>query len=82
MSDELNREVQVMPRAWIGLGVVTGSLTPDVACGCYTCADGETRRSRMILCPTCGNKRCPRATHHDNACTGSNEPGQVGSRYA
>ena len=37
--------------------------------------------TRMILCPECGNKRCPKATHHDNACTGSNEPGQVGSVY-
>jgi hypothetical protein len=36
---------------------------------------------RMILCPTCGNKRCPKATHHDNECTGSNEPGQEGSNY-
>jgi len=38
-------------------------------------------RVRMILCPICGNKRCPRATDHRNACTGSNEPGQPGSSY-
>jgi hypothetical protein len=37
--------------------------------------------SRMILCPDCGNKRCPRATNHNNPCTNSNEPGQPGSRY-
>lgn len=36
----------------------------------------------MILCPTCGNKRCPHATDHLNACTGSNDPGQPGSVYA
>lgn len=36
---------------------------------------------RFIVCPTCGNKRCPKATHHDNQCTGSNEPGQPGSEY-
>lgn len=36
---------------------------------------------RFIVCPECGNKRCPRATHHDNHCTRSNEPGQPGSRY-
>lgn len=37
---------------------------------------------RMILCDTCGNKRCPHANDPDNyACTGSNEPGQVGSAY-
>lgn len=37
--------------------------------------------TRMILCPECGNKRCPHATDHRNACTGSNEPGQPGSAY-
>lgn len=37
--------------------------------------------TRMILCPICGNKRCPRATNHELACTGSNEPGQPGSVY-
>lgn len=36
---------------------------------------------QMVLCPDCGNKRCPKATHHDNACSGSNEPGQDGSSY-
>ena len=30
----------------------------------------------------CGNKRCPHATDHRHACTGSNEPGQPGSVYA
>ena len=35
----------------------------------------------MIVCETCGNKRCPRAAGHDNECSGSNEPGQVGSSY-
>jgi len=35
----------------------------------------------MFLCPTCGNKRCPKATDHTLACTNSNEPGQPGSDY-
>lgn len=35
----------------------------------------------MILCPTCGNKRCPHASDCRYACTGSNEPGQEGSVY-
>ena len=35
----------------------------------------------MILCPTCGNKRCPHASDHSYACTDSNEPGQKGSVY-
>lgn len=36
---------------------------------------------RFIVCPTCGNKRCPKASDHRLACTGSNEPGQPGSDY-
>jgi hypothetical protein len=35
----------------------------------------------MALCPICGNKRCPHANDHRNACTGSNDPGQPGSAY-
>lgn len=37
---------------------------------------------RMVLCVTCGNKRCPHATDHRHECTNSNEPGQAGSCYA
>jgi hypothetical protein len=51
-------------------------------CYCYNCSDSNTRMTRMILCPECGNKRCPRATDHSNACTNSNESGQEGSRYS
>lgn len=60
-------------------------------CGCWTCVseflterEGENAILFMpfIVCPSCGNKRCPKATRHDQACSGSNEPGQVGSRYA
>ena len=36
---------------------------------------------RFIVCNNCGNKRCPKATDHDLACTNSNEPGQKGSVY-
>jgi len=37
--------------------------------------------TKMILCSVCGCKRCPKASDHDLACTGSNEPGQPGSVY-
>lgn len=37
--------------------------------------------TKMILCPACGCKRCPKASDHDLACTDSNEPGQPGSVY-
>lgn len=36
----------------------------------------------MIVCPFCGNKRCPRASWHYNICTGSNESGQEGSIFS
>ena len=56
-------------------------------CWCYHCNQGRTvngipyELSLMILCPQCGNKRCPRATDHRLDCTNSNDPGQPGSRY-
>ena len=42
---------------------------------------GEVVFARFIVCPACGNKRCPRASNHDLACTGSNDVGQPGSDY-
>lgn len=35
----------------------------------------------MVVCATCGNKRCPHATDCALPCSGSNEPGQKGSMY-
>lgn len=37
--------------------------------------------SKMVLCPQCGNKRCPHANDPRYKCTNSNEWGQVGSAY-
>lgn len=55
---------------------------------CEVCEDEVLRddplgfmKRRFIVCPTCGNKRCPKASAHWQACTGSNEPGQRGSFY-
>lgn len=62
----------------------------EMHCGCHKCNWSRAEESRvwyapysvgMIVCPECGNKRCPRATSHENRCTGSNEPNQPGSRY-
>jgi hypothetical protein len=65
-------------------------------CGCFTCLDEldrtdplpsdsgwwtNKRTSQFIVCPTCGNKRCPGAKDHRNTCTNSNAPGQKGSMY-
>lgn len=53
----------------------------DMADTC--CATHNTARfPLLIVCTTCGNKRCPKATHCANECTGSNEQGQKGSRFA
>lgn len=63
-------------------------------CWCSTCEDCRMAKliaenpkmnflfmQRMVLCPDCGNKRCPRANSHEHSCTGSNDPGQPGSSY-
>lgn len=52
---------------------------PD--CWCLTCRPVTLNDMRFVVCPDCGNKRCPRANDHRDACTGSNEPGQEGSVY-
>lgn len=64
-------------------------ITEPADCGnCHACLKGKTdgngmpiTSTRMIGCAVCGNKRCPKASDHRLACTGSNEPGQAGSRY-
>lgn len=62
----------------------------DVNCPCRTCIRerdaGKDLFDReefkwMILCPICGNKRCPHANNHNNNCTNSNDVGQEGSAY-
>lgn len=52
---------------------------PD--CWCRTCRPVTFSDSRFVVCPECGNKRCPHANDHRNACTGRNEPVQEGSAY-
>lgn len=48
---------------------------------CMTIGGIPLSSSRMILCPDCQNKRCPRASDHTLPCTGSNESGQPGSLF-
>lgn len=51
---------------------------------CRVCEDAANVPPGLrlfIVCRTCGNKRCPKASWHEQACTGSNEPGQAGSFY-
>ena len=57
------------------------------SCFCYNCnktkiVDGFPYvLNHMIVCPHCGNKRCPKANNHRNACTNSNDVGQKGSSW-
>lgn len=65
------------------------NATEKPSCHCYNCLRDYVEpgsnlpyvTTRMIVCPECGNKRCPHATDHTLSCTDSNEPGQPGSRY-
>ena len=54
-------------------------VAPD--CWCRTCRPVTMNDMRFVVCPECGNKRCPLANDHRNSCTGSNDPGQDGSAY-
>lgn len=67
------------PAAVPGKWIPVSERMPD--CWCRTCRPVVLNDMRFVVCPDCGNKRCPRANDHRNACTGSNEPGQTGSAY-
>ncbi len=60
---------------------IIGNYTGIPDCWCRTCRPVVLNDMRFVVCPDCGNKRCPRANDHRNACTGSNEPGQEGGAY-
>jgi len=70
------------------MAVAAGAADPT-DCQCFRCSQKPEAIAntppalafRMFLCAICGNKRCPHAADHRNACTGSNEPGQPGSLY-
>lgn len=68
-------EPATVPGKWIPVS----EQKPD--CWCLTCRPVTLNDMRFVVCPDCGNKRCPRANDHRNACTRSNEPGQEGSAY-
>lgn len=67
-------------------------MSESAGCICHRCIREKNLRDPsgnfmlstvlMILCPDCGNKRCPKASDHNLACTKSNATGQAGSIYA
>lgn len=62
----------------MSVGAISGK--PNGCEHCVVCL-GDSARLQMVVCSTCGNKRCPKATNHTLDCTGSNELGQPGSAY-
>jgi Zn finger protein HypA/HybF involved in hydrogenase expression len=67
---------------------IATNLVAEYKCWCYNCLNEINDVNGLpvtvytfIVCPDCGNKRCPKSTNHNLACTDSNEPGQAGSRY-
>jgi len=79
--DDCRKEWDAAVRAAPAPAPVLAPAKPMSACWCATCRPVTLLDSRMVLCPTCGNKRCPRANNHRHDCSGSNEPGQPGSAY-
>ena len=67
---------------------IATNLIAQYHCWCYNCLN-EIKDSNgypvtmgtFVVCPDCGNKRCPKSTDHNLACSNSNNPGQHGSRY-
>lgn len=74
-------EAMLLQRAIDILVNKAGNSPANPDCWCRTCRPVVLNDMRFVVCPDCGNKRCPRANDHRNACTGSNEPGQEGSAY-
>lgn len=62
-------------------GYIAANSPVIPVCWCRTCRPVTMNDMRFVVCPECGNKRCPHANDHRNDCTGSNEPGQIGSAY-
>jgi hypothetical protein len=64
---------------------ITFETGPFLEVDCLCCYDNHPDKTPFnrpfIVCRTCGNKRCPKATNHNLACSGSNEPGQQGSEW-
>ena len=69
------------------VGEDVDATTLDSCGNCHKCYKGRELApsmfalDRMLVCPECGNKRCPKASDHILDCTNSNETGQHGSVY-
>ena len=63
------------------------NLGPKDVCPCRACLTDHGMKDDhigiwwMVVCKTCGNKRCPHANDHRHDCTNSNAVGQKGSDW-
>lgn len=83
-------EIGAMMRGFVVDAAKAAGVEPP-ECGCITCLNESgikcpvmgipISNTFMVLCPSCGNKRCPHATDHKNECTHSNTSGQKGSIF-
>ncbi|MCU6671129.1 hypothetical protein M8013_20590 [Enterobacteriaceae bacterium H4N4] len=74
--------VDMTQRECYQAGLTAGKASKmSAVCWCRTCRPVTMAAMRFVVCPDCGNKRCPRANDCRNACSGSNESGQEGSAY-
>lgn len=80
-NEQIEIQTDAPRRIWKFL-LAAAPQPPDAAqCWCQTCRPQTLDDMRFIVCPDCGNKRCPKANNHANACTNSNAPGQKGSSW-
>ena len=64
-----------------GIRAARGAQMVVKDCWCTTCRPITIADMRFVVCPDCGNKRCPKAHNHTNPCTNSNATGQKGSSW-
>lgn len=78
--DDLARRIV----AALAAPVQPGRSEAEMGCGaCVTCDPPNRFASRMYVCATCGNKRCPAAVDcREWECSGSNDPDQPRRRRA
>ena len=81
-----DQKTWVLPSLDCYTAMLAAAPTPPVQelkpqCWCTTCRPQTLEDMRFVVCPECGNKRCPRAHNHELACTDSNDPGQKGSSW-
>lgn len=78
----LERARQILVASGLSASLLQAPARPALpTCWCETCRPQTMTDMRFIVCPDCGNKRCPRANSHEHACTGSNDVGQPGSSW-